>query len=80
VGASGRQTIVSDSGEAIVKGGECQEMVSCMMNQFIKASDSGWGGFEGGRSRYVGGEGVRRREVADSESGEMASRVETLEC
>jgi hypothetical protein len=37
-------------------------------------------GLEGGRSRYVGGEGVRRREVADSESGEMASRVETLAC
>jgi hypothetical protein len=80
VGASGRQTIVSDSGEAIVKGGEYQEMVSSVMNQYTKSSDSGWVGSEGGRSSNIGGEGVRRSEVADSKSGEMASRLETLEC
>lgn len=64
MGVSGRQTIVSDSGEAVVKSGEDQEMVNCMMHQSMKISNPTQTGREGGRCSSFGGEGVRQRAVA----------------
>jgi hypothetical protein len=51
-----------------------------MTDYYAKTPDSAWERCKGGRSSIVGGEGVRRREVAvDScESGEMV-QVETLD-